>query len=662
MPAHSVAVVPRPTSVVALSIPELAARARFTLRAASEHPERSGRPSKAWPGSVVEGAAASGHPSTDLEPSAAMGRPPAQDARTSELERALAAVAALAILAGVLLRLWNLGAWSLWGDEVASTNLAAAPVSVILTRATDLYPPLYSLFLHFWQGLGSSEALLQGEVLLRTPSALAGIATIGCVAWVALRLDIPHRRTIALSAAALLALSPLHIWYSREARMYAPAALFAAAAAACYLGMCKQAASGPRRLGTRSHEDGEEHEARNARSPVGSRLRVLRASRASDASRLRVPNLRVPNRAALYAPAYAILMLLGIYTAYANVLLWLAGLAAAPVLARALYAAPALPRRYWLAQAAVALGFAPYLPVVAAQVSYGNFGFLAERVGLAAGDPATAGSLGAVVVLALLAAVAALALAAFAIAHRGPSSNGDRLSSSRNHRSSIFHLPSSIVIVIVIAFALLTALGAIPRGLSIKRQLLVFWPFAILAVAALLTPRPPLLGAGWANLPFAPAPRRGGDGGEVRPRPHLVTAGLLVVSLALSLALSAAMLAGGPFEDWRGAAAYVTSTAPHAAVYLQSAWARDAFAYYYRGNGPLYAPPVARGGRPGTWATQPPEVPPASAADAVLVVNAHPSLAYEVDPLLAWLAARGQSPGPAHPFPRYLSVAEAITD
>jgi len=141
-----------------------------------------------------------------------------------------------------------------------------------------------------------------------------------------------------------------------------------------------------------------------------------------------------------------------------------------------------------------------------------------------------------------------------------------------------------------------------------------------------------------------------------------VTAGLLVIPLALSLALCAVMLAGGPFEDWRGAAAYVTSTAPHAAVYLQSAWSRDAFAHYYRGDGPLYAPPAARGGRPGTWATHPPDVPPASKAGAVLVVNAHPSLGHEVDPLLAWLAARGQSPGPAHPFPRYLSVAGTIED
>ncbi len=507
----------------------------------------------------------------------------------------LPGMAAVVVLAGVLLRLCNLGAWSLWGDEVASTNLAAAPVSVILTRATDLYPPLYSVFLHFWQQAGGHEISLPGEVLLRTPSALAGIATIGCVAWVALQLDIPHRRTVALSAAALLALSPLHIWYSREARMYAPAALFAAAAAACYLRMLKRG---------------------------GSDL------------------------------AYAIFMLLGIYTAYANVLLWLAGLAAAPVLARALYGLTGLTRRYWGAQAAVALGFAPYLPVVAAQVSYGNFGFLAERIGLAAGSPAAAGSLGAVVVLALLAAVAALAAITFgsSTASRGRADGPKAL----HYRPSYF--------TFVIAFVLLTVLGAIPRGLSIKRQLLVFWPLAVVAVAALLTPRPPLLGTGWANLPFVPAPRREGDRGEVPPRAHLVTAGLLVVSLALSLALCAVMLASGPFEDWRGAAAYVTSTAPHAAVYLQSAWARDAFAYYYRGDGPLYAPPAARSGRPGTWATQPPDVPPTSATGAILVINAHPSLAHEVNPLVAWLAARGQSPGPAHSFARYLSVATTMTD
>lgn len=198
----------------------------------------------------------------------------------------------------------------------------------------------------------------------------------------------------------------------------------------------------------------------------------------------------------------------------------------------------------------------------------------------------------------------------------------------------------------MIAFALLTVLGAIPRGLSIKRQLLVFWPLGVIAVAAALVA---VISPPGHGRPVGV--REGGPGGEARLR--LMTAGLLAASLALSVA----MLAGGPFEDWRGAAAYVTSAAPHAAVYLQSAWARDAFAHYYRGDGPLYAPRAARDGRPGTWATQPPDAAPPPASGAVLVVNAHPSLSHEVDPLAAWLARWGQATGPAHLFPRHLSVA-----
>ena len=356
-----------------------------------------------------------------------------------------------------------------------------------------------------------------------------------------------------------------------------------------------------------------------------------------------------------HAIAYVIFMLLGIYTAYANLLLWATGLIVAPVLARALYGAPTLSRRYWLAQAAVALGFVPYLPVVAAQVSYGNFGFLAERVGLATvGSTTAAGSLGAAVILVLLVALAALTLV---ITFTQDRRRGRRLSFSVFHLpSSIFH-PSSIVVI----FALLTVLGAIPRGLSVKRQLLVFWPIAVVITAVVLA-------AAVRVTALSPSPEKRhaagiqerGPGGEAHPPTHawsLATPGILLISLALS----AAMLAGGPFEDWRGAAAFVTSSAPHAAVYLQSAWARDAFAHYYRGDGPLYAPGPARSGRPGTWASQPPAIAPSSAAGdgagAVLVLNRHPSLTHEVAPLTAWLAGRDERPGSAQPFPRYLSVA-----
>ena len=99
-----------------------------------------------------------------------------------------------------------------------------------------------------------------------------------------------------------------------------------------------------------------------------------------------------------------------------------------------------------------------------------------------------------------------------------------------------------------------------PVGLSIKRQLLVFWPLALLAVAVLLTPAPSPGHRCEPEVRPAGAQERG-RWGEAPPRAHLVTAGLLVIPLALSLALCAVMLAGGPFEDWRGAAAYVTSTA-----------------------------------------------------------------------------------------------------
>ena len=120
---------------------------------------------------------------------------------------------------------------------------------------------------------------------------------------------------------------------------------------------------------------------------------------------------------------------------------------------------------------------------------------------------------------------------------------------------------------------------------------------------------------------------------------------------AFLVSFSLAMLAGGPFEDWRGAAGYVTALAPHDPVYLQSAWTRDAFAQYYRGDAPLLAPPPATGEPRSRDNLQP------ATGSAWLVVNDHPSLHHEITALRQWLAGANRTTGPARTFPRYLQVA-----
>ncbi|HTD58291.1 MAG TPA: glycosyltransferase family 39 protein, partial [Solirubrobacteraceae bacterium] len=71
-----------------------------------------------------------------------------------------------------------------------------------------------------------------GEVALRLLSALAGIATVP-VAW-AIGCELAGRRA-ALVTAALVASSPLLVWYSQEARAYALLVLFASLALLCFV-------------------------------------------------------------------------------------------------------------------------------------------------------------------------------------------------------------------------------------------------------------------------------------------------------------------------------------------------------------------------------------------------------------------------------------------
>ena len=120
----------------------------------------------------------------------------------------------LIILLGLGLRLYGLDAQSLWYDEGFSVYLARMDLGEITLRtAADIQPPLYYYLLHGWITLfGDSEQALRGL------SALFGALTIPLMYAVAGQLF--RSRLAGLLAALLVALSPLHIWYGQEARMY----------------------------------------------------------------------------------------------------------------------------------------------------------------------------------------------------------------------------------------------------------------------------------------------------------------------------------------------------------------------------------------------------------------------------------------------------------
>ena len=116
------------------------------------------------------------------------------------------------LLGAGLLRFVGLGRESIWLDEATSLLIARLGLpAVVAWAAGDIHPPLYYLALHFWLVLGESE------FAIRALSASLGILAVA--AGYALARELFGTRTGLLSA-ALLALSPLHIWYCQETRMY----------------------------------------------------------------------------------------------------------------------------------------------------------------------------------------------------------------------------------------------------------------------------------------------------------------------------------------------------------------------------------------------------------------------------------------------------------
>jgi 4-amino-4-deoxy-L-arabinose transferase-like glycosyltransferase len=150
-------------------------------------------------------------------------------------------LAALTLLAAAL-RLSTLDLQSFWYDEaftpvhVLHPSLLATLRSVVHTENT---PPLW--YVIAW---ADSRVLGTGEIALRLPSAIAGIATVP-VAW-AIGRELTARRATAIAAAAFVAVNPLFVWYSQEARAYGLFVFTSALAMLCFLRALRSAT--PRRL------------------------------------------------------------------------------------------------------------------------------------------------------------------------------------------------------------------------------------------------------------------------------------------------------------------------------------------------------------------------------------------------------------------------------
>jgi len=123
------------------------------------------------------------------------------------------------LLLAFLLRIACLDAQSLWWDEAMSVVVGSMDLPSALENrssgggATGF---LYFLVLHFWLGLG------QSEFVVRALSVIFGVLAVAAMLPLA---NLVGARRLGVVSAFALAISPFHIWYSQEVRMYSLAVL-----------------------------------------------------------------------------------------------------------------------------------------------------------------------------------------------------------------------------------------------------------------------------------------------------------------------------------------------------------------------------------------------------------------------------------------------------
>jgi len=115
---------------------------------------------------------------------------------------------------------WPLLDRSVWFDEACMSHQRIGTwAQLVATVYVDIHPPLYLVVMHVWNALFGDS-----ELSLRMLPLLCGLAAIPAVWWTG---QVLVGERAALFGATLLALSPVHAWYSAEARLYSPMVLCA---------------------------------------------------------------------------------------------------------------------------------------------------------------------------------------------------------------------------------------------------------------------------------------------------------------------------------------------------------------------------------------------------------------------------------------------------
>ncbi len=137
----------------------------------------------------------------------------------------LLALAAILLLSA-LLRFYRLDASSLWSDEGNTwAMLGRSYGEIAQAAAADIHPPGYYWLIKLWSGGFGTSAWA-----MRSLSAVAGVLLVLIVERITRLIAPPSGSAfwLPLLAALLAAVNPLLVYYSQEARMYMPLALWGA--------------------------------------------------------------------------------------------------------------------------------------------------------------------------------------------------------------------------------------------------------------------------------------------------------------------------------------------------------------------------------------------------------------------------------------------------
>jgi uncharacterized membrane protein len=176
-----------------------------------------------------------------------MSKSPTSSATAAQLRHHAPLLLVLAIATWT--RWHRIGELSLWLDEAHTFSRAALPLDDLFQNALhNLHTPTYFAIIHYWMALGDSEAML------RAPSAIFGLLTVGLTYAGGVTVG---GRFVGFGAGLFMALWPTQIGYAQEARMYTLLALGATLTMTAFLWL----AAHPERAGinvlTRAVPSGE---------------------------------------------------------------------------------------------------------------------------------------------------------------------------------------------------------------------------------------------------------------------------------------------------------------------------------------------------------------------------------------------------------------------